>query len=136
MEKQQENARAVAQWMSTEPKIRQVYYVGLESHPDYAVSKKQTSGFGAMISFEVCSEDIAKRILKQVKLIRFAESLGGVETLITYPSLQTHADLSEKEREVIGINSRLLRLSVGLESVTDIIADLQQALKEEIKYAV
>jgi cystathionine gamma-synthase len=129
MEKQQENALKLAKWLCTQPKIKAVYYVGLPSHPSYEVTLKQTRGFGAMISFEVDKEETAKKLLESLNLILFAESLGGVETLITYPMLQTHADIPKEERETKGINERLLRLSVGLESIGDIIADLEQALR-------
>jgi cystathionine gamma-synthase len=128
MEKQQENALKLANWLCSHPKIKKVYYVGLPTHPDYAVSLKQTTGFGAMISFEVDKEETAKKLLENVKLVLFAESLGGVETLITYPMLQTHADVPQDEREAKGINERLLRLSVGLEFIDNIIDDIKQAL--------
>lgn len=129
MDRQQANAIALAKWLSSQPKVKKVYYTGLPDHPDYAVTIKQARGFGAMISFEVESEETAKQILERVKLILYAESLGGVETLITYPMLQTHADVPVEEREALGINDRLLRLSVGLENVNDLIADIEQALK-------
>lgn len=128
MEKQQSNAIKLANWLCSQPKIKAVYYVGLPSHPDYQVMLKQTSGFGAMISFEVDKEETAKKLLNNLKLVLFAESLGGVETLITYPMLQTHADVPKEEREAKGINERLLRLSVGLESIDDITDDFKQAL--------
>jgi len=128
MEKQQENALKLANWLCSHPKIKKVYYVGLPTHPDYAVSLKQTTGFGAMISFEVDKEETAKKLLENVKLVLFAESLGGVETLITYPMLQTHADVPQDEREAKGINECLLRLSVGLEFIDNIIDDMKQAL--------
>ena len=128
MDKQQENAMKLANWLCTQPKIKSVYYVGLPSHPDYAVTLKQTSGFGSMISFEVDTEETAKQLLENVKLVLFAESLGGVETLITYPMLQTHADVPKSEREAKGINECLLRLSVGLEFIDNIIDDFKQAL--------
>ena len=128
MERQQANAEKIADWLCGQPKIKSVYYVGLKSHPGYEISKRQSTGFGAMISFETDSEQTAVNLLERVKMIHFAESLGGVETLITYPATQTHADLSPEEREARGINAGLLRLSVGLESVDDIIGDLQQAL--------
>ena len=98
------------------------------THPDYAVSCEQATGFGSMISFEVDSEKTARKVLSRIRLILFAESLGGVESLMTYPMMQTHADVSEAVRESLGINNRLLRLSVGLEEVNDLIEDLQQAL--------
>lgn len=128
MEKQQENAMELAQWLSIHPKVKAVYYVGLPSHPDYEVNKKQSRGFGAMISFSVVNEQTARMLLERVQLISYAESLGGVETLITYPMLQTHADIVKEEREAKGIDETLLRLSVGLENVKDILADLVQAL--------
>lgn len=130
MEKQQENAIALAKWLGKQVKVKKVYYTGLETHPDYEISKKQAKGFGAMISFELDSEQTAIRLLERVNLVLYAESLGGVETLITYPMLQTHADIPKEEREAKGINEKLLRLSVGLENVNDIIDDLAQALKD------
>jgi cystathionine gamma-synthase len=129
MERQQESAMKIAEWLCTKDKIKSVYYVGLPSHPDYEISKKQTNGFGAMISFEVDNEITALKLLEHLTVIQYAESLGGVESLITYPMLQTHADVPKDEREAKGINERLLRLSVGLESADDLIADLKQALE-------
>lgn len=128
MDRQQENAIKVATWLTAHEKVKKVYYIGLPSHPDYAVSSKQASGFGSMISFEVDNEATAKQLLERIQLVLFAESLGGVETLITYPMLQTHADVPIAERNSRGINECLLRLSVGLEYVDDIIADIAQAL--------
>ena len=130
MDRQQESAMKIAQWLCGEPKIKAVYYAGLPSHPGYEVSKKQASGFGAMISFEADSEQTAVRVLERVAVIQYAESLGGVESLITYPMLQTHADVPQEVREAKGINERLLRLSVGLENAADLIADLHHALEE------
>ncbi|WP_069998729.1 trans-sulfuration enzyme family protein [Cellulosilyticum sp. I15G10I2] len=131
MEKQQENATKLAGWLCTQEKVKAVHYVGLSTHPDYEVSKKQSTGFGAMISFEVDCEQTAKKILECVSVIQYAESLGGVETLITYPMMQTHADVPKEERDAKGINECLLRLSVGLESIQDLTRDLADALKEE-----
>ncbi len=128
MDRQQDNAMKLANWLSVHKKVNKVYYIGLPSHPDYEISKKQATGFGSMISLEVDSEDTAKQLLERIQLILFAESLGGVETLITYPMLQTHADVPLEEREERGINQCLLRISVGLESIDDIIADIEQAL--------
>ncbi|MDF2539280.1 MAG: cystathionine gamma-synthase [Herbinix sp.] len=128
MEKQQENAIRLAIWLMEQPKVKKVFYPGLNTHPDYDISIKQARGFGAMISFEVDSNETAIRMLERVNLALYAESLGGVETLITYPMLQTHADVDQTEREKKGINDKLLRLSVGLESIDDIIDDLAQAL--------
>jgi Cystathionine beta-lyases/cystathionine gamma-synthases len=129
MEKAQENAVKLAKWLSGQFRVKKVYYAGLETHPDYTISQKQSSGFGAMISFEVDTPQTACRILESVQLILFAESLGGVETLITYPALQTHADVPKEQREARGINDRLLRISVGIENIDDIIVDLTQALE-------
>lgn len=128
MENQQKSAEKIAAWLCGQKKVRKVYYVGLPDHPGYEVTRRQTCGFGAMISFEVESAETARRILDQVKLISFAESLGGVETLITYPCTQTHMDLSKEERDARGITDSLLRLSVGLEAADDIIGDLAEAL--------
>jgi cystathionine gamma-synthase len=128
MVKSQANAMTVAQFLTGHPKVRQVFYPGLPNHPGREVTLSQSSGFGAMISFEVDSEDTVKAVLEKVSMIFYAESLGGVETLITYPLLQTHADLSEEVRLALGINNRLLRLSVGIEEPGDIIGDLTAAL--------
>ena len=130
MEQQQKNAMKIADWLCSHNKIKAVHYPGLRSHPGYSISKKQSSGFGAMISFETDSEKTAVQILERVEIIQYAESLGGVESLITYPMLQTHADIPQEEREAKGINERLLRLSVGLESADDLISDLKHALGE------
>lgn len=127
MERQQENAMKIARWLSSHKKVKAVYYAGLPSHPQYEISKKQTSGFGAMISFETDCERTALDLLERVQVIKYAESLGGVESLITYPMLQTHADIPKEVREAKGINERLLRFSVGLESAADLISDLEQA---------
>jgi cystathionine gamma-synthase len=130
LEKQQENAFAVANWLLEHPRVAKVHYIGLPAHPSYSLSKKQATGFGSMISFETDSEETAVQILKRVRLIQYAESLGGVESLITYPMLQTHADIPEEIREEKGITKKLLRLSVGLEYAGDLTNDLRQALKD------
>jgi len=122
------NALEVARWLKTHPKVTAVYYPGLEDHPGYDLSKQQTSGFGGMLSFRLDSPATARQVLKQLKLVSFAESLGGVESLMTLPAVQTHADIPVEERLRLGICERLLRLSVGIESACDIIADLEQAL--------
>lgn len=128
MERQQKNALQIAQWLKKQPQVTDVLYIGLPGHPGYEVNLSQSRGFGSMISFHVDSKETAIRILDSVKLITYAESLGGTESLITYPRLQTHADVPEEIRERLGINDRLLRFSVGLEDVEDLIADLKQAL--------
>lgn len=123
-----ENAMRVAQWLTTQPKIRKVYYPGLPDHPQHALAKKQMRGFGGMISFEVGSLDAAARLLKHVRLCALAESLGGVETIITHPATMTHAAIPPEQRARIGITDGLVRISVGIEDAEDIIADLEQAL--------
>jgi cystathionine beta-lyase/cystathionine gamma-synthase len=131
MDKQQENAEKIANWLCQQEKITAVHYVGLPTHEGYEISKRQATGFGGMISFEVDSEETARQILEGVSIIQYAESLGGVETLITYPMLQTHGDIPEPEREAKGINNRLLRLSVGIESAQDLITELARVIKGE-----
>ena len=122
------NAMIVAKWLEQHSKVTEIYYPGLKQHPGHELSKIQATGFGGMLSFKVSSAEHARVVLKRLKLISFAESLGGVESLMTLPAIQTHADIPEAERERLGICERLLRLSVGTESVEDIIADLEQAL--------
>lgn len=129
MEKSQQNALRMAEWLQSHPKVMQVNYVGLPGHPAYELSGRQASDFGAMISFTVDSKETALHVLNKTELILFAESLGGVETLITWPITQTHADVPEAERNARGIDERLLRLSVGIEASEDIIADLERALQ-------
>ena len=131
MERQQENALAIAKWLQTQKKIKQVYYIGLEDHPGYEINKKQTTGFGSMISIRTDSEATARRVLERIRLITYAESLGGVESLMTYPMLQTHGDVPVETRERLGITEDFLRFSVGIENVDDLIADLDQALNGE-----
>lgn len=130
MEAAQKNAQTLAEWLASHPKITQVLYPGLPGFKNKEIHDRQSRGSGAMLSFYTDSHETALRVLKSVRLIRFAESLGGVESLITYPATQTHADLTEEERESRGITACLLRLSVGIEDVNDLIADLSQALGE------
>lgn len=128
MDRHNENAKKVAEWLRAQPKVEKVYYVGFEDHKDYATTLKQTSGFGGMISFAVDSEETAKKILKNVDMIMFAESLGGTETLITYPTTQTHEDTPKDVKDALGITESFLRMSVGIENADDIIADLDRAM--------
>lgn len=128
MERHNENAIKVANWLRNQPKVTKVYYVGFEDHINYEVTKKQTTGFGGMISFNVDSYETVEKLLANLDMIMFAESLGGTETLITYPRTQTHESLTEETRQKLGITDTFLRLSVGLEHVDDIIKDLDQAL--------
>ena len=128
MDKHNANAKKVAHWLREQKKVEKVYYVGFEDHKDYDVTLKQTTGFGGMISFTVDSEETVMKILKNVDMIMFAESLGGTETLITYPTTQTHEDTPEDVKEKLGITRSFLRMSVGIENPDDIIADLDRAM--------
>ena len=128
MERAQENALAIAAWLKQQEKVTKVYYVGLPEHPGYGVNAAQSRGSGAMLSFTVATPELAQQVLSQVKLFTFAESLGGPESLITFPATQTHADVAEEERNRLGITDCFLRMSVGLEKAEDLIADLNQAL--------
>ena len=129
MQKHNSNAYEVANWLRKHPKVKKVYYVGFEDHPGYEITKKQTSGFGGMISFELDSVETAENLLSNVKMILFAESLGGTETLVTYPLTQTHESTPPDVREKLGINERFIRISIGIEDPQDIIEDLEQALR-------
>ena len=130
LDKQEINALKIAEWLKTVPTVTEVYYVGLKEHPSYELSLRQTTGFGGMISFKVKNPQIADDSLRKLKLIYFAESLGGVETLLTYPIAQTHAEAPKELLAKVGVDDRLLRLSVGIEDVNDLIEDLAQALAE------
>lgn len=129
MEKAQENAFEIVRCLSEQKEVTKVLYPGLKEHPGYEIMKKQSRGFGGMVTFEVESEAFAKSILGNVKLIQFAESLGGVETLITYPITQTHADVPKDQLEKNGINERLLRLSVGIEAANDLILEFERVFE-------
>ena len=129
MEQQQKNAIKIAEWLEKQSKVTKVFYPGLKNHNGYETNIKQSRGYGSMISFQTDSEETAIKILESVKLIIFAESLGGTESLITYPVLQTHPDVPEEVREKLGITKTLLRLSIGLENADDLIYDLKQAME-------
>lgn len=128
LERQQGNALAVANWLTAHPKVDHVYYVGLADHEGFDVSARQSSGFGSMVSFTLKNPGWVESVLARLNLIAFAESLGGVESLITYPITQTHAAIPEEIRLKLGVTDKLLRLSVGIEHLDDIIKDLDQAL--------
>ncbi len=127
MEKAQENAIRIANWLKEQPEVKKVYYPGLPEHPGYEIMKKQARGFGSMITFDVETKEQALKILKNVRIIKFAESLGGTESLITYPTTQTHADVKEEVRLRNGITPCTLRLSTGIEDVEDLLGDLESA---------
>lgn len=129
LDRQEENARGIADWLQHHPKIESVLYPGLRSHHSHELHASQARGGGGMISFVVRDEPLVEQVLGRVGLISFAESLGGVESLITFPARQTHADIPREMRERLGVSERLLRLSVGIEALADLIADLDQALE-------
>ncbi len=135
MDRQQENAAALASWLEKHPLVARVHYPGLKGHAGHALVKSQAKGCGAMIAFEVTDPALVETLLLKTHLISFAESLGGVETLITFPELQTHADIEPEIRARLGINNVLLRLSVGIEDINDLIEDLEQAFATEEKGA-
>ena len=128
LRQQERNALRIAEALKANPHVTDVFYVGDPEHPDYELSKRQTTGFGAMISFKTDTHERALAVLERTKLILFAESLGGTDSLVTYPLVQTHGSIPPEMREALGIDDRLLRLSVGIEDVDDLLADLEQAL--------
>lgn len=129
MERAQENAFALAEWLKKQDVVTKVIYPGLPEHPGHEIMKKQARGFGAMITFDLDTKEHAIALLEKVRMIKFAESLGGVETLITYPTTQTHADVPVEIREKNGITDSTLRLSVGIEDSKDLIAELEAVFK-------
>ena len=128
MEQHDRSGREVAAFLAKHKKLKKVYYPGLEDHPQYELACTQMSGFGSMITFESGSLGNAKKMLKKVRICSLGESLGGVETLISHPATMTHAALGEKGRKAIGITDGMVRISVGIEDLEDILADLDQAL--------
>ncbi|MGH9616636.1 MAG: trans-sulfuration enzyme family protein [Acidobacteriaceae bacterium] len=124
------NGRVVAEWLNKHAKVRRVFYPGLSTHPQHELARRQMSGFGSMLSFDLESREAANRMLRKVRICSLAESLGGVETLISHPASMTHAAIGEEGRRKLGITDGLVRLSVGIEDVEDILADLDQALAE------
>ncbi|MBZ5523838.1 MAG: PLP-dependent aspartate aminotransferase family protein [Acidobacteriia bacterium] len=128
MEKHDENGRLVAAWLQKHPKVKKVLYPGLKDHPQYDLARRQMRGFGSMITFEMGSLTNARKMLRKVRVCAFGESLGGVETLINHPATMTHAALGVAGRKKIGLTDGMVRISVGIEDVNDIIGDLEQAL--------
>ncbi len=129
MEQHDRNGRIVADFLAGHKKVKKVFYPGLPNHPQHELAKRQMSGFGSMITFETGSLSNAKKLLKRVRVCSLGESLGGVETLISHPATMTHAALGEKGRKAIGITDGMVRISVGIEDVDDILSDLEQALE-------
>ena len=130
MEAHNSNGMSVAQYLNSKSQVRKVYYPGLPDHPHHLLAKRQMSGFGAMIAFDLGSLDAATRFLGRVRLCSLGESLGGVETLISHPSTMTHASVPKEDRDRMGITEGLVRISVGIEDVEDLIADLDEAFEE------
>jgi cystathionine gamma-lyase len=130
MDRHNYNALKLAEFLSNHPSVEKVNYPGLKAHPQHELAKKQMTGFGGMLSFYVNDKVNLRNFLGKLKLIALAESLGGVESLINQPALMTHASIAKKERDRIGITNNLLRLSVGIEDVEDLKADLEQAFEE------
>lgn len=136
MERAQENAIALVDWLRKQKRVTKVVYPGLPEHPGYQIMKEQSRGFGGMLTFEMESREFALSVLNHVKLIQFAESLGGTESLITYPITQTHADVPPEKLAANGITDRILRMSVGIENKKDLIEEFERvfALVEEEIY--
>lgn len=130
MEKSQQSAMAIAEWLKGQNAVTKVIYPGLPEHPGHEVMKRQARGFGAMLTFQLESREFALSVLEKVRMIKYAESLGGVETLITYPATQTHADVPKEIRERNGITESTLRLSVGIEDVRDLLEELDTVFRE------
>jgi len=129
MDRHSSNAKKIAEFLRSHPKVNKVYYAGFTDHPQYEISIKQSTGFGGMISFELDSMETVNKFLERINLILFAESLGGVESLVTHPASRTHTEVSKETKEKLGITDTLLRLSVGIENVEDLINDIKQALE-------
>lgn len=128
MERHEQNGRALATFLATHPKVRKVFYPGLPEHPGHALQQRQSSGFGALITFELGSYEAAKRFLDAVEVMSLAESLGGVETLTSHPASMTHASVPAEKRAELGITDGLVRISAGIEDLDDLLADCEQAL--------
>jgi cystathionine gamma-lyase / homocysteine desulfhydrase len=129
MEETEANTKAIVEFLQGHPKVKKVYYPGLETHPNHDIAKKQARGFGGMVSFDVGSAEIADQVLSKIKYFTLAESLGAVESLISVPARMTHASIPAERRAELGISDGLIRISVGLEDVQDLIEDLTQALE-------
>ncbi len=133
MERHQYNSVKMAEWLKTHPAVDEVYHPGLPHHPGYDIQRRQSSGDTGIFSFRMKDARTIEPILRHLKLIAFAESLGGVESLLTYPAVQTHADIPEEIRRKVGVDDRLLRFSVGIEHIDDLIADLGGAIDAALK---
>jgi cystathionine gamma-lyase/cystathionine beta-lyase/cystathionine gamma-lyase/homocysteine desulfhydrase len=128
MQQHEKNGRAVAEWLQHHKKVQKVFYPGLADHPQHGLAKRQMTGFGAVITWDTGSQEAANSLLKKLKVCTLGESLGGVETLISHPASMTHAAIGAEGRAKIGLTDGMVRISVGIEDVDDILADLEQAL--------
>jgi cystathionine beta-lyase/cystathionine gamma-synthase len=128
MEMHDRNGRRIAEWLEGDPRVERVFYAGLPSHPQHTLARKQMRGFGGMISMELGSRQKAESVCARAEIFTLAESLGGVESLISHPATMTHASVPKGTRDSLGITDGLVRLSVGIEDAEDLIADLDQAL--------
>src|SRR5438445_10134902 len=129
MERNETNGMTMANYLSHHSKVKKIYYPGLPGHPQHALAKRQMRGFGAMISFELGSKENAAKFLNRVRLCSLGESLGGVETLISHPETMTHASVPVEQRMRLGMTPGLVRISVGIEDIEDLIADLENAFE-------
>jgi cystathionine beta-lyase/cystathionine gamma-synthase len=130
MQQHSANGQVLAQFLSAHPKVKRVYYPGLPTHPQHELARKQMNGFGGMLAFDLGSLEAARRLLNAVRLHALAESLGGVETLISHPATMTHASVPADRRAAIGITDGLVRISAGIEDIDDLVEDLTQALDQ------
>jgi cystathionine beta-lyase/cystathionine gamma-synthase len=128
MEAHNRNGQALATYLARHPKVRKVYYPGLPDHPQHALASRQMQGFGGMLAFDMGSLEAARIVLNGVRLMALAESLGGVETLISHPATMTHASVPRERRAAIGITDGLVRISAGVEDIDDLLEDLEQAI--------
>jgi cystathionine beta-lyase/cystathionine gamma-synthase len=128
MDRHEANTRRVVELLSGHPKVQRVLFPGLPDHPGHEIHKRQASGFGSMVTIELGSYAAAKRMLDQVQVMSLAESLGGVESLISHPATMTHASVPESRRRDLGLTDGMVRLSVGIESIDDILHDLERGL--------
>ncbi|WP_342046319.1 bifunctional cystathionine gamma-lyase/homocysteine desulfhydrase [Bacillus sp. OTU530] len=129
MEEHERNARAIVEFLQSHPKVKNIYYPGLPTHPNYETAKRQATGFGAIVSFDVDSENTLEQLMRKLKYFTLAESLGAVESLISVPAKMTHASIPAQRREELGITDTLIRISIGIEDHEDLIEDLTQALQ-------
>jgi cystathionine beta-lyase/cystathionine gamma-synthase len=130
MERHNQNAQVLAEYLAGHPKVKRVHYPGLPTHPQHELARRQMRGFGGLISFELGTLDKARTLLNDVRLMALAESLGGVETLISHPATMTHASVPPERRQQIGITDDLVRVSVGIEDIEDLKDDVARALQQ------